>query len=102
MSLKYSGTFAIQHLSYPTKIYVPKVFLLAKIKLEYSDILWHPTTIYVPKVFLLGLTKIKPEYSDILNNPTHSPGLLVCQIRQVSTVQCIYLPYLSIVYRRSF
>ena len=31
------------------------------------------------KVFLL--TKIKPEYSDILYNPTHFPGPLVCQIR---------------------
>jgi hypothetical protein len=29
------------------------------------------------------LTKIKPEYSDILYNPTHFPGPLVCQIRQV-------------------
>jgi hypothetical protein len=37
--------------------------------------------IMVPKVFLL--TKIKPEYSEILYNPTHFPGPLVCQIRQV-------------------
>ena len=36
---------------------------------------------YGPKVFLL--TKIKPEYSDILYNLTHFPGALVCQIRQV-------------------
>jgi hypothetical protein len=33
------------------------------------------------KVFLL--TKIKPEYSDILYNPTQFRGLLVCGIRQV-------------------
>ena len=43
----------------------------------------HPTKIYCPKVFLL--TKIKPEYSDILYNPTHFPGPLVCRIRQVLT-----------------
>jgi hypothetical protein len=36
---------------------------------EFSDILWHPTKNYGPKVFLL--TKIKPEYSDILHNLTH-------------------------------
>jgi hypothetical protein len=36
-----------------------------------------------PKVFLL--TKIKPEYSDILYNLTHFPGSLVCPIRQVPT-----------------
>ena len=51
------------------------------VELVQSDILWHPTTIYGPKVFLL--TKIKPEYSDILYNLTHFPGYLVCQIRQV-------------------
>ena len=39
--------------------------------------------IYGPKVFLL--TKIKPEYSDILFKLTHFPGSLVCQIRQVLT-----------------
>jgi hypothetical protein len=37
--------------------------------------------IYGTKVFLL--TKIKPEYSDILYNPTQFRGLLVCGIRQV-------------------
>ena len=36
-----------------------------------TQVLWHPTKIYGPKVFLL--TKIKPEYSDILCNPTHFP-----------------------------
>ena len=36
---------------------------------------------YGPKVFLL--TKIKSEYSDILCNPTHLAGQLVCRIRQV-------------------
>ena len=35
----------------------------------------------VSKVFLL--TKIKPEYSDILYNLTHFPGPLMCLIRQV-------------------
>ena len=45
------------------------------------DILWHLTTIYGPKVFLL--TKIKPEYSEILYNQTHFPGPFVCWIRQV-------------------
>ena len=34
----------------------------------------------VSEVFLL--TKIKPEYSDILYNPTHFPGPLVCRITQ--------------------
>ena len=48
---------------------------------EFSDILCHLTKIYGPKVFLL--TKIKPEYSDILQNPTHFPSPVVCQIRQV-------------------
>ena len=47
----------------------------------FPDILWHLTKIYVPKVFLL--TKIKHEYSDILYNPTHFPGPLECRIRQV-------------------
>ena len=46
---------------------------------------------YGPKVFLL--TKIKPEYSNILYNPTHFPGPLVCRIRQVplyiARVNCI-------------
>jgi len=57
---------------------------------DYSDILWwHPTKIYGPKVFLL--TKIKPEYSDILYNPTHFPGPLVCQIRQVPLYYHTYL-----------
>ena len=41
------------------------------------------TKIYGPKVFLL--IKIKPEYSDILYNPTHFPGPLECRIRQVLT-----------------
>jgi len=31
------------------------------------------------------LTNVKPEYSDILYNPTHFPGPLICQIRQVLT-----------------
>jgi hypothetical protein len=39
---------------------------------EFSNILWHPTKIYGPKVFLL--TKIKPDYSDILYNQTYFPG----------------------------
>ena len=50
-------------------------------ELVQSDTLWHPTKIYGPEVFLLA--KIKPEYSDILYNPTHFPRPLVCQIRQV-------------------
>ena len=55
---KYSGICAIRILSFPTsdKVYGPKVFLL---------------------------TKIKSEYSDILCSPTHLPGPLVCRIRQV-------------------
>jgi hypothetical protein len=36
---------------------------------------------YGPKVFLL--TKIKPEYSDIMYKQIHLPDPLVCQIRQV-------------------
>ena len=56
--LSYSGTCAIRHLSFPTsnKFYGLKVFLL---------------------------TKIKPEYSNILYNPTNFSGPLVCRIRQV-------------------
>ena len=46
-----------------------------------TSFFWHPTKIYGPKVFLL--TKIKPEFSDILRNPTHSPGPLLGRIRQV-------------------
>lgn len=56
---KYSGTSAIRNLSFPR----------------------HPTKIYGSKVLLS--TKIRPEYSDILYNPTHFPGPLVRQIRQV-------------------
>ena len=36
---------------------------------------------YGPKVFLL--TKVKREYSDILYNETHFPSTFVCWIRQV-------------------
>jgi hypothetical protein len=49
----YSGTCAIRHLSFPTscdirQFYGPKVFMLTKIKPEYSDILYHPTHSLVP------------------------------------------------------
>jgi hypothetical protein len=47
------------------------------------------------KVFLL--TKIKPEYSDILYNLTHFLCLLVCQIRQVLTSCTIW--HISLVSR---
>jgi hypothetical protein len=59
--MKYSGTCAIGH----------------------SDILWHPTKIYGPKVFRLA--KIKPEYSDILYNPTHLSlmAILIILIKDV-------------------
>jgi hypothetical protein len=42
---KYSGTCAIRILSFPksNKMYGPKVFLLTKVKSEYSDILCNPT-----------------------------------------------------------
>ena len=43
--------------------------------------LWHPTKIYSPKVFLL--TKLKPEYSDVLYHSTHFPGPLVCRMKQI-------------------
>jgi hypothetical protein len=46
---------------------------------ELLDILWHQTKMYGLKVFLLA--KIKPEYSDILYNLAQFPGPLVCQIR---------------------
>ena len=53
----------------------------------------HPVTSdkknYGPKVFVL--TKIKPEYSDILYNPRHFPGPLVCWIRQVPLYIYIYI-----------
>jgi hypothetical protein len=45
------------------------------------DMMWPPKKMYGPRLVLL--TEIKPEYSDILYKPTHFPGLLVCQIRQV-------------------
>ena len=57
----YSGSCAIQYLSFPT----------------FDDI---EQKLMVPRYLL---TKIKPEYSDILCNPTQFPGPLVCQIRQV-------------------
>ena len=49
----YSGTCAIRHRSFPTscdirQFYGPKVFMLTKIKPEYSDILYHPTHSLVP------------------------------------------------------
>ena len=50
---------------------------------EFSYILRHLTKIYGSNVFLL--TKIKPEYSNILYNPRHFTGSLVCRIRQVLT-----------------
>ena len=62
LSSLYSGTCTIQRLSFPTSCDIRQ-------------------KIYGPKVFLL--TKIKPEYSDILYNPTHFPGPLQCRIRQV-------------------
>jgi hypothetical protein len=64
---------------------------------EFPDILWHSIKIYDTKVFLL--TKIKPEYSDILYNLTHLPGPLVCRIRQVAccknSISPIILPYVN-------
>jgi hypothetical protein len=51
---------------------------------EFSD-----TKNFDPKVFLL--TKIKPEYSDILYNLTHFPGPLVCQIRQVPLYKVFFI-----------
>jgi hypothetical protein len=41
----------------------------------------HSTNIYGSTVFLL--TKIKPEYSDTLYNTTNFPGPLMRRIRQV-------------------
>ena len=58
------------------------------------DILWHLTTIYRHKVFLL--TKIKPEYSEILYNQTHFPGPFVCWIRQVPLYNFFYFSNLPI------
>ena len=51
-----------------------------------TSVFRHPVTsdkIYGHKVFLL--TKVKPEYSDILYNLTHFPGplQLVCQFIQI-------------------
>ena len=51
----------------------------------------HPVTSaknFGPTIFLL--TKIKSEYSDILNNMTHPPGPLVCRVRQVLTSWTIW------------
>jgi hypothetical protein len=36
--------------------------------------------------YLFLLAKVKPEYSDILYNPTHFPGSVVCLIKTGSTV----------------
>ena len=51
---------------------------------SYTWVFWHPVTsrkIYGPKVFLL--TKIKSEYSNILYNRTHFPGPMMYYIGQV-------------------
>ena len=55
-------------------------------KLEQSNtwvfrLLWHETKIHGPKVFLL--TKVKAEYSDMMYNRTHFSGHVVFQIREV-------------------
>jgi hypothetical protein len=58
-----------------------------------------PTKNYVPKAFLL--TKIKPEYSDILYNLVHFPGPMVFHI---DGFHCInkYMQYCWIACRISF
>jgi hypothetical protein len=48
---------------------------------NFSNILWVRQKNYGPKIFLL--TKIRPEYSNILHNPRHIPDPLVCRIGQV-------------------
>ena len=53
---------------------------------------WHPTKIYGPKIFML--TKIKPEYSNILYNTTHFLCPLVCWIRQVPLYNILRGPFL--------
>jgi hypothetical protein len=58
---KYSGTYTIGHLSFPTSCDIKQKFMVLK---------------------YFCLPKIKPEYSDILYNPTHFPAPLVCMIRQ--------------------
>jgi hypothetical protein len=60
-----------------------KCFRLYRMSEPVSDFLWHPTKIYDPKVLLLA--EIKPQYSNILYNLTHFSGPLVCRIRQVLT-----------------
>ena len=55
-----------------------------------------PTNMYGPKVFLLA--QIKPEYSDILYNQTHFPGPLMCRIIQVPLyIQLIQLLALALI-----
>jgi hypothetical protein len=45
------------------------------------------------------LSNIKHEYSDILWNPTHFPGPLVCQMRQVPLYnQTFRMPHMSMFY----
>ena len=68
----YSGTGTIRLLSFATSYEIGQ-------------------KIYGPKVFLL--TKIKPEYSDILYNTTHFPGPFVCRIRQVPLYEKSHLMY---------
>jgi hypothetical protein len=58
--------------------------------------LCNPTNMYGPKVFLLA--QIKPEYSDILYNQTHFPGPLMCRIIQVPLyIQLIRLLALALI-----
>jgi hypothetical protein len=59
----------LEYVEKTTTSYKQIIFILFDITVELvqSDILWHLTKIYGPKVFLLA--KIKPEYCDILYNP---------------------------------
>ena len=75
--------------------YTIYLFDITTVELVQSDswVFRHPVTFNQnlwSKVFLL--TKIKPEYSDILYNPTYCPGPLVCRIRLfhcICTCMCI-------------
>jgi hypothetical protein len=70
----YSGTCAIRHRSFPTscdirQFYGPKVFMLTKIKPEYSDILYHPTHSLVP--WCVGLDRCHNLWQNMTEKKTN-------------------------------
>ena len=62
-------------------------------------VFWHPVTsdkkMYGPKVFLLAKQKL--EYSGILYNSTNFPGSLVCRIKLYITLSINYIRHVIII-----